>query len=344
MVDFSCQSICSVISSQSGMSTVVQPQEFLKVDVDHGHISVSTLYTTFCSKLTESVGMMAYVVWLSPLKSIQRKAWCGLIVTSRVNPGEGMVLSVTSWVNPAEGMVWSDSPLESIQRRAWMIASIIHCQDGGWGCTAFKDGGRTLLDSEALPSMIGLWWLSHQCTFWLWDLAVCSFLEWEAWSLSLAGAATSMIFVATKHIFCRDKSTLVATKLLSRQKSYLWQLPPMIDLRLHFARWPFSTVLSEVFGQQVSHRDAEINLGTFPTSGFVWAVSTGILAVLSPLLDPPKTCHVPVCFPLCLSRLRGVGCRYFWRHWCMFCPDPLSVWFTLVGGLAWTSWSRWVCP
>ena len=118
----------------------------------------------------------------------------------------------------------------------------------------------------------------------------------------------------------------------------------MIDLRLRFARWPFSTVLSEAFGQQVSHRDAKINLSTFPTSGFVWAVSAGILAVLSPLLDPPKTCHVPVCFPLCLSRLRGVGCRYFWRHWCMLCPDPLSVWFALVGGLARTSWSQWVCP
>ena len=38
--------------------------------------------------------------------------------------------------------------------------------------------------------------------------------------MSLAGAATSIIFVTTKHVFCRDKSMLVATKLcLSRQKS-----------------------------------------------------------------------------------------------------------------------------
>ena len=28
----------------------------------------------------------------------------------------------------------------------------------------------------------------------------------------MAGAATSVIFVATKHVFCRDKSMLVATK------------------------------------------------------------------------------------------------------------------------------------
>ena len=63
------------------------------------------------------------------------------------------------------------------------------------------------------------------------------------------------VFAATKHVFCRDKSMLVATKLLSpqtrvcrhifatiffillsrqktrlsRQKLYLWQLPPMIE-------------------------------------------------------------------------------------------------------------------
>ena len=39
------------------------------------------------------------------------------------------------------------------------------------------------------------------------------------------------VFVATKHVFCRHKSMIVATKVLSRQtrvdKWYLWQLPPM---------------------------------------------------------------------------------------------------------------------
>ena len=35
------------------------------------------------------------------------------------------------------------------------------------------------------------------------------------------GAATSIISVATKHVFCRDKSMLVATNIiLSRQNSY----------------------------------------------------------------------------------------------------------------------------
>ena len=74
------------------------------------------------------------------------------------------------------------------------------------------------------------------------------------WELTLARAATSIIFVATnffsrqtrvcryKRLFCRNKSMFVPTKvfrdkkmfvatntLLSRQKLYLWQLPPMIE-------------------------------------------------------------------------------------------------------------------
>ena len=39
--------------------------------------------------------------------------------------------------------------------------------------------------------------------------------------VSLTEAATRIIFVTTKHVF-------VATKRLSRQKWYLWQLPPVI--------------------------------------------------------------------------------------------------------------------
>ena len=35
--------------------------------------------------------------------------------------------------------------------------------------------------------------------------------------LSLVGAVTSIIFAATKHIFCHDKSMLVITEYLSRQ-------------------------------------------------------------------------------------------------------------------------------
>ena len=68
----------------------------------------------------------------------------------------------------------------------------------------------------------------------------------------------------------------------------------------------------------VSHRDARISLFTFPTPWFAWALSGCIHAVLSPLLDPSKSCPIPVCIPLCLSRLHGVGCGDFWRHWSIY--------------------------
>ena len=65
------------------------------------------------------------------------------------------------------------------------------------------------------------------------------------------------------------------------------------------------------FQAGVSLRDDRIGLGTFPTPLFAWALSAGILAVLSPLLDQSKTCPVPVCIPLCLSQFHGVGCGDF---------------------------------
>ena len=60
----------------------------------------------------------------------------------------------------------------------------------------------------------------------------------------------------------------------------------------------------------VSHRDAGIGLGTFPTPWFAWALSAVILAVLSPLFYPSMTCPAPVCIPLRLLRLRGVSCGF----------------------------------
>ena len=96
----------------------------------------------------------------------------------------------------------------------------------------------------------------------------------------------------------------------------------------------------------MSHTDAGIGLGTIPTPWFAWTLSASIPAVMSPLLDPSKTCPVPVCNPLYLSRFfHAVGCRDFWRHLSMLWLVALSVWFALlVGGLAWTSWSQWACP
>ena len=74
---FASQSICSIVALHSGMSRVVHPQEFSKVDVDHQHILVWASHSIFrfCSMLIESVRMMACVVWLSPLEAIQRRAW-----------------------------------------------------------------------------------------------------------------------------------------------------------------------------------------------------------------------------------------------------------------------------
>ena len=82
----------------------------------------------------------------------------------------------------------------------------------------------------------------------------------------------------------------------------------------------------------VSHKDSRIGLGTFPTPWFAWALSAGVLAVSSPLLDPSKTSPIPVCIPLCLSRLCGGGHGDFQWHWGMIWPAPLS-------GLHW--WEDW---
>ena len=93
----------------------------------------------------------------------------------------------------------------------------------------------------------------------------------------------------------------------------------------------------------VSHRDTRIGLGTVSTPWFAWPLSAGILAVLSPLLAPSKTCPIPVYIPLSLTA--SWNGLWGWRlHWSMLWPAPLSVWFALVGGLAWTSWTQWVCP
>ena len=69
--------------------------------------------------------------------------------------------------------------------------------------------------------------VASSVSLWVWVCmhAVCGvvthiifFLLYTVCSiLSLVGTATSTIFVTTKHVYCRDKSMLVATKLLLRQ-------------------------------------------------------------------------------------------------------------------------------
>ena len=56
-------------------------------------------------------------------------------------------------------------------------------------------------------------------------------------------------------------------------------------------------IQSFLAGMSHSHKDAGIGSGTFPTP---WALSAGIFAVLSPLLDQSRTCSTPACIPLCV--------------------------------------------
>ena len=92
-----------------------------------------------------------------------------------------------------------------------------------------------------------------------------------------------------------------------------------LDLRVCFACWPFSTVLSQAVWQECLTETPESVWVLFPLLGLL-ELSAGILAVLSPLLDPSKTCPVPVCIPLSLSRLHGVGCGDFRWHWSTLWP------------------------
>ena len=111
-----------------------------------------------------------------------------------------------------------------------------------------------------------------------------------------------------------------------------------LDLWLCFACWPFSTALSKVFRQECLIEMLKLVWVPFPLLDLLE------LCQLAYSAWPIKSCPVPVCIPLCLSWLYGVGCGDFQWHWSMLWPARLSAWFAFVGGLAWTSWSQWMCP
>ena len=74
----------------------------------------------------------------------------------------------------------------------------------------------------------------------------------------------------------------------------------------------------------MSHRDCRIGLVTFPTAWFACALSAGIFAVLSPLLDPSKTCSVTfVSFMASWSVFFGV---FFKRREELKCSSILCCW------------------
>ena len=60
------------------ISQTVHRQESSKVAVKHCHMPIWASHSTFCSKFTETVKMMACVIWLPPLEAIQRpvKSMC----------------------------------------------------------------------------------------------------------------------------------------------------------------------------------------------------------------------------------------------------------------------------
>ena len=54
--------------------------------------------------------------------------------------------------------------------------------------------------------------------------------------VSLAGAATSIIFVATKHVFCRYKSMFVATKVCLSRQNYVFVTTNVLSRQAYFCR------------------------------------------------------------------------------------------------------------
>ena len=105
-----------------------------------------------------------------------------------------------------------------------------------------------------------------------------------------------------------------------------------LDLSLCFACWPFSTCFPKSSGRSVSWRRRN-QFGYLSHS----LVCLSCVSWHTCSIDPSKTCPVPVCIPLCLSRLRGVSSRDFRRHWSMLWPASLSVWLLLASfSISWS--------
>ena len=56
----------------------------------------------------------------------------------------------------------------------------------------------------------------------------CKKISIKCCKVPLVGAAASIIFVATKHVFCYDKSRLATTKLLSHQNCVCWDKSKLV--------------------------------------------------------------------------------------------------------------------
>ena len=160
----------------------------------------------------------------------------------------------------------------------------------------------------------------HTTCFWLF-FCFCMQVVWIVLLVSqISARTTDIIFSARVKTKVGDSENheflIVKTKKIWPGQHTLWGLVVCWFHKWEACLWLFCllAILGSAFPSfqaGVSLRDARIGLGTFPTPLFAWALSAGILAVLSPLLDPSKTCPVPVCIPLCLSQFHGVGCGDF---------------------------------
>ena len=96
-----------------------------------------------------------------------------------------------------------------------------------------------------------------------------------------------------------------------------------LDLRFHFACWPFSKVLSQVFCQECLFGSVWVCLGLFGYLSHslvcLSSVSWHTCSIESSALP------IPVSIPLCHSQLHGVGCGDFWWQWRMLWPAPLHL-------------------
>ena len=109
-----------------------------------------------------------------------------------------------------------------------------------------------------------------------------------------------------------------------------------------FACLPFWQCLPKFLGRSVASRnsksrDSELGLSTFPTPWFAWALSAGVLAVLIPVHDPSKMCHIPACISLCLSWLHGGSCLGFLTAVKLVCFDLFTFCLVCIDLTTWSS-------
>ena len=96
-----------------------------------------------------------------------------------------------------------------------------------------------------------------------------------------------------------------------------------------FAGWPISTVLSQVFWQECLMEMLKLVWVPFPLLGLLELCQLAYLQYWVLCLTHPRLAP-PVCIPLWLSRLCGVGYGDFQWHWSMLWPVPLSVSFASI--------------